>query len=734
MDAAPPGAEIRVATGTYTQTQHRAGMTQLLYLSKTLTLRGGYTTTHWQHAHPISFPTRLDAGGRGRVLYISGEISPTLAGFHVTGGDAQGLGGAPDGANAGGGIYIHQARAHLQQFRVYSNTAHVGGGLYLRESASTISVTLIAGNQAFEGGGGLYLHASDGADLRFNQITGNKILDGNGAGLALERSRARLDGNQITDNVAYRESGGGISLYHHSDADLRNNVVANNRAGRSGSGIHIEGASPTLQHTTLVSNTGGGSSGIAVRTAIFWEERVTSTVRLINTIISEQAVGVDVAGENRAALAGTLWATPTLRWAGDGALTHTADITGAPAFVAPERRDFHLTVDSPARDAGLPTKIAHDMDGGLRPIMRHDLGADEYAGPAMALTLHAAPTPVPQGRPFTYTLRITNTGGVDLHATVTDTLPAPLFTADHIAGTVRLPGGKLVWHPIIEANGGGWSQQITLTATCSPPSSTLQMSYLGPITNVVAATTLEGPSTLLTHTTHSVVRNYLPLIMRNYIPPKNVLRNPGFEGLGLPEDNDAPNPDNWTRDTFNGIPYGEIFTPEGWVTWWEEGPIDDSEAPRRPEVKVIPREPPFTSDPMRIYEDYYAAMYFSFYRTHNAGYYQQVADLPPGVLVKLHAHAHGWSCTESGGFSCGDPENMGFYVGIDPTGGTDPWSEAIIWSARTLAPDDYRKIGPVAARVGDAGTVTVFLRSDIQWPYKHNDAYWDKAALMAPIP
>ncbi|NBD35468.1 MAG: hypothetical protein GVY30_05665, partial [Chloroflexi bacterium] len=137
---------------------------------------------------------------------------------------------------------------------------------------------------------------------------------------------------------------------------------------------------------------------------------------------------------------------------------------------------------------------------------------------------------------------------------------------------------------------------------------------------------------------------------------------------------------------------------------------------------------------VRIYEGYYAAMYFSFYRTHNAGYYQQVTDLPPGILVKLHAHAHSWSCTESGGFSCGDLENMGFYVGIDPTGGADPWSETIVWSARTLAPDDYRKIGPVVARVGDAGAVTVFLRSNAQWPYKHNDAYWDKAALMAPIP
>ena len=38
-----PGDEIRVATGVYTGVQTRAGFDQIAYISKSLTLRGGYS-------------------------------------------------------------------------------------------------------------------------------------------------------------------------------------------------------------------------------------------------------------------------------------------------------------------------------------------------------------------------------------------------------------------------------------------------------------------------------------------------------------------------------------------------------------------------------------------------------------------------------------------------------------------------------------------------------------------
>ncbi|HEC33098.1 MAG TPA: hypothetical protein ENI37_00075, partial [Chloroflexi bacterium] len=78
-------------------------------------------------------------------------------------------------------------------------------------------------------------------------------------------------------------------------------------------------------------------------------------------------------------------------------------------------------------------------------------------------------------------------------------------------------------------------------------------------------------------------------------PGQNLLKNPGFEGISC---NPASPPgwcyDNWNRDTFNGMPYGEIYTPQGWVTFWSEGTNPADGRPfGRPECKVIPNQDPF---------------------------------------------------------------------------------------------------------------------------------------------
>lgn len=344
----------------------------------------------------------------------------------------------------------------------------------------------------------------------------------------------------------------------------------------------------------------------------------------------------------------------------------------------------------------------------------------------LTVTQQAVPPLVAAGAPLTYTLTLVNEGPTDLHATVTDTLPAHVVPP---TDTTTLSGNRLVWQAVI-TTGGQWRRQVVVTVS-RQMSGTVLVGYAGPLTNAVQVTTQEGPTAAVTLTTWAaltVERVHLPLLIREYPLYTNVLRNPGFEGIGRPLDNDYPNPDNWTQETFNGQTYNEIMTPEGWVTWWDEGGEY-----RRPEARVIPREPPYSEPPVRIYQGYYAAMYFTFYGRHDAGYYQRVTGLTPGASVYFYAHAHAWSCDddEHDGYSCGNPENQGFRVGIDPHGGVNPWSAEVVWSERLSAPDVYRRIGPVWATVGPEGAVTVFVRSDVQWwPYKHSDAYWDNAALM----
>ena len=92
--------------------------------------------------------------------------------------------------------------------------------------------------------------------------------------------------------------------------------------------------------------------------------------------------------------------------------------------------------------------------------------------PALAVSKQAAPDPVQAGAQLTYTLRITNTGDVDLHATVTDTLPAQVT-----------PGGALTWSPVITAPGGVWTQTVVVT---------VEMGYTGTLTNVVQVSDRRG--------------------------------------------------------------------------------------------------------------------------------------------------------------------------------------------------------------------------------------------------
>lgn len=208
------------------------------------------------------------------------------------------------------------------------------------------------------------------------------------------------------------------------------------------------------------------------------------------------------------------------------------------------------------------------------------------------------------------------------------------------------------------------------------------------------------------------------------------MQNPGFE-LGT-----------WTRSTHTGQEFGEIFVPTGWVAFWKEGgpvPYDPKNLVGygRPEMKVIRKEPPFL-DPPRIHEGQWACMWFTFYRIHDAGLYQNFA-VQPGTRLRFSAWAHAWSAqgddARHSDLSGDAANNFTFMVGIDPTGGTDPWSSTVVWGNGAHIYDAYAPI-PVVEVVARAGRVTAFVRSTVLYPFKHCDAYVDSATLevVEPLP
>ena len=267
VDQAQPGEEIRVAAGTYTGVNNCGGLAQVVYISKTVTIRGGYTTTNWMASNPVVNPTTLDAQGQGRVLYITGSISPTVEGLRITGGNAAGLGGCPWLYDGGGGMFIFAATATIRNCQVFSNTAgnaadSGGGGLYLLESEATLSGNTVFSNTA-DYGGGLYL-ASSCATLSGNTVISN-VAGSSGGGLFLGwgwyllGSDATLSQNTVSGNTA-GSSGGGLFL-SESDATLSGNTVISNTAGSSGGGLYLGASNATLSQNTVSGNTATSDGG-----------------------------------------------------------------------------------------------------------------------------------------------------------------------------------------------------------------------------------------------------------------------------------------------------------------------------------------------------------------------------------------------------------------------------------------------------------------------------------------
>jgi hypothetical protein len=447
VDAAGEGDVIKVAAGTYTDVNNQGGLAQVAYINKTVTIQGGYATDDWDTPDPETNPTSLDAQGQGRAVYITGAISPILAGLRITGGDATGLGGGPwGGDDAGGGVYILAATATLNNCWVFDNTAETGGGLYLEDSAATLSGNSITSNNAVSTPGGSY---------------------GDGGGLFLYDSPATLSKNLITANIAYF-SGSGLYLGDGSDATLVNNLVADNQIADEwysfDCGLYISGSSPNLLHDTIHDNTGGNGTGVCV---VSWS--LPSIVVLTNTILVSQTVGIDVAEDSTADLNGVLWyANSGGNTDGAGTIIVNNAVTGDPAFGAD---GYHLMSDSAAIDEGVDAGVTDDIDGQVRPHNIPDLGADEWLSPEPTPTPTSTPTATPSVTP---TPTPTNTPTVTPTPTPTS-MPTQTSTAMPTATPTNTPTATYTPTPTP-------TPTSTATPTPSPtPTATVMMKVYLPL-------------------------------------------------------------------------------------------------------------------------------------------------------------------------------------------------------------------------------------------------------------
>jgi hypothetical protein len=237
--------------------------------------------------------------------------------------------------------------------------------------------------------------------------------------------------------------------------------------------------------------------------------------------------------------------------------------------------------------------------------------------------------------------------------------------------------------------------------------------------------------------------------------PASVLKNGGFEA-------------DWGEEESHrcrvfpkeGAPFeqdvGNIFVPPDWTFWFYHDPgVYD-----QPEGRDTWKQ----NAPERVRSGEKAYMWFTFNRNHDAGLFQQV-NVGAGARVRFTAWMHAWSnglseadggkpnngrWSDGAGFEqvaweagtlphdTGDKwedakPNFTFWVGIDPTGGTNPFADTVAWGQGYHIYNGYVKQLEAQA-TAETDVVTVFVRSRTLWAFKHNDAYLDDAKLVVLEP
>jgi len=296
---ASSGGLVKVA-GTCAGVSARAGVTQSVYISQSLTVQGGYHYLDWSTSHPLTQPTTLDGQKLGRVLYITGTLPVTLADLTIQNGQvATTSQNCP--ADCGGAIISH-APVAMDNLTVQNNQAGRGGAAYLLALA-TIDTSDWLSNTAVGRGGALY-------NLDSMSVNNSSFVNNTGAfggGIAsIGSGPLTIENSTFYQNLAESGGvGGGGAIYAAGPATVRHSLIEDNRSFFNGGGLAATDEL-TIFQTDFISNTaaeeGGGllslsvahiensrfernsaqsayGGGLALRTAAF----ITATQILTNT-------------------------------------------------------------------------------------------------------------------------------------------------------------------------------------------------------------------------------------------------------------------------------------------------------------------------------------------------------------------------------------------------------------------------------------------------------------------
>jgi LysM repeat protein len=222
------------------------------------------------------------------------------------------------------------------------------------------------------------------------------------------------------------------------------------------------------------------------------------------------------------------------------------------------------------------------------------------------------------------------------------------------------------------------------------------------------------------------------------IPPRAV--NAQNAGPNLLVDGDFEAPPPWPLQ--GGA--GDVYIAPGWQAYYLESPPAYVQVPSNcsdtPKMAACywmrPRFSNVDSAAFanRVHGGVRAQKYYSEGRMHEAGLIQRATGIKPGTPLRFSIFMQAWQCFDTNkcganGIRSDQPGNMHLRVGLDPTGGMDPFSSSVVWSGEQGAFDRWVEFSVQATAKSDA--VTVFTHSRAEWNFAHqnNEVYLDDASL-----
>jgi parallel beta-helix repeat protein len=286
VDGASAGATLKVA-GTCAGVQTVSSQIQTVYLSKNLTIKGGYSSSNWlANPDPATSPTVLDANDGGRVAYVTSGAKVTLTYLTMQNGTTTGSGAgiwsnatltvsnsilqSSEATGDGGALYTDGGTLTVLNSSLLDNYSAASGGA-IRNNSGTLNVlnSTLANNAADDWAGAI---SSGGTtSILYSTITanhGNVDMDGTGAGGALSASGSiTLKGSIVAGNSLSGSFSNSSANCNGSVTDSGYNLVGSSTGCSTSSGTTLTTNNSMVSSVVLnsLASNGGGTQSYSLR-------------------------------------------------------------------------------------------------------------------------------------------------------------------------------------------------------------------------------------------------------------------------------------------------------------------------------------------------------------------------------------------------------------------------------------------------------------------------------------